>query len=108
MEDGILFGISGSALTALGAMLGSWRQAKKNSRRIESQPLEVRQVGEFVSKADCARCADKQDATFKELFGLVRGLTKDMNDRHEGYSNQLGRMTTAVEFMKSKMERWRK
>lgn len=55
MDDGIgITGltIGGTALTAIGGILGAWLRSRHNTRRIEPQPFEVRGAPEYATKKD--------------------------------------------------------
>ena len=51
MDDGgISLYIGGTALTALGGIVGAWINKRFITRRIEPQPLDVRGVPEYATK----------------------------------------------------------
>ena len=55
MDDGVgITGltIGGTALTAIGGILGAWLRSRHNTRRIEPQPLEVRSTPDFAHKCE--------------------------------------------------------
>jgi len=93
MEDGILLGVSGGALTAIGGIIGAWIQARRKS----PQPFEIKQVGDLVTREDCRLCREAQERRDTEIF---KRLNDDKNWQ-SGVSSQLGRLTEAVETIKN-------
>ena len=90
MADGITIAIGGTALTALGGIAGAWIRARHDSRRIEPQPLEVRESPRYVTREEFERHAADDARDHENIFarlarsdreaGEIKGILSGMRD----------------------------
>jgi len=101
MEDGIIFAISGGALTTIGGIIGAIIQSRRNTRRIENDPVNVKQVGDFVGCEDCVRCRASISKVHESIFNRINeNQTRDASVI-SAINAQLGKIQGTLEAQKS-------
>ena len=93
MDDGIgVTGltIGGTALTAIGGLLGAWLRSRHNTRRIEPQPLEVRGVPTAVTVEDCREHRRSNTLAHENIFSRLSEHDKKIAALEEQGRNTTG------------------
>ena len=103
MADGITIAIGGTALTALGGIVGAWIRARHDSRRIEPQPLEVAAAPKYRTCEECERIhraverrLEEGSATFREVRDEIASVRREMADAFERLNDRLDPVIRAV------------
>ena len=94
MADGITIAIGGTALTALGGIVGSWLRARHDSRRIEPQPLGVEMAEKYAVR-------EENERAHANLFARVAAIEQ----RSAAHDARLDRIENTLDRIDGKMDR---
>lgn len=94
MTDGISItglAISGTALTALGGLAGSWIRARYSRTEISPQPLEVRSAPRLATKEDVKALETRIDKLDTSLTAAIqaKASTETCATRHKTLESQV-------------------